>query len=368
MEIKGKQFRTLAILLSISLAVLLIVVLFHKDEENQSLSYADKISRVLGIETSIEKQVKQIQLKKLSEANLYLTDRPNPVQKIQMEGKLDTDPAKKQTVKSLEDLKKLYLFSYSYKLSQNQKYLTKASEFILAWAKTYKASGNSVDETHLEQLFEGYAWVRANMATVDVNIVDTWLKTIAEKEMLVKYKDDRDINNWNSHRINIVGQIGYITFDKKYTDYALDAYKKQIQNNLYSDGSSMDYVTRDALHYHAFDLWALLNFARTASLHGVDLYNYQSASGASLKKSVHFLYPYINGTKTHAEFIKSQATWDVVTGSKNKAATWNPNEGLYIMELAYYFDDTALPLIQKIKNNKVEFPSFETYLSYSLRN
>lgn len=365
---KDKRLKRLGVLCLITLIVLLLVFVFHKDEESQGLSYADKIGRVLGVETSIEKQVRQIQTKKLEEVNKYVGDKPNPVQKIQMEGKLDSDPAKKQTIKSLEDLKKIYLFSYGYKITKNQRYLSKANEFILAWASTYKASGNSIDETHLEQLFEGYSWVRDGMSTTDIAIVDAWLKTIAEKEMKVKYKDDRDINNWNSHRINIIGQIGYITEDQRYLDYALDAYKKQIQYNLYADGSSMDFKTRDSVGYHAFNLWALLNFARTASSHGVDLYNYQSPSGASLKKSVHFLYPYINGTKTHTEFVNSKVAWDVTTGSKKKAAIWNPSGGLYIMELAYYFDDTALPLIQKLKNNKVEFPSFETYLSYSLRN
>ena len=115
----------------------------------------------------------------------------------------------------------------------------------------------------------------------------------------------------------------------------------------------------------------MLNFSKTASLHGINLYNYQSNSGASLKKSVYFLFPYVTGEKTHLEFVNSSVALDKTTGFKKASAKdakkWNPKDGLYIMELAYFFDDEALPLVQKLRNNKAEYPSFEILLNYLQR-
>ena len=326
---------------------------------------------VLGIQTSRERQEKLIITGKLLDANKILESTPNPIEKIQMEVKLNSDLNKIQTIKSLEDVQKIFTLSYAYKITKDNKYLNKSNEFLLAWAKVYKATGNSIDETHLQPLFEGYAWVRDSLNSGDRTTIDVWLKTIADKEIAIKYKDDRDVNNWNSHRINIIGQIGFLVNDKKYIDYSINAFKQQIQDNLYPDGSSFDFTTRDALHYHNFDIWALLNFSKTASLHGINLYNYQSNSGASLKKSVHFLFPYITEEKTHLEFVNSSVAWDITTGSKKTSAKdakkWDPKSGLYIMELAYFFDDDVLPLVQKLRNNKAEYPSFEILLNYLQR-
>lgn len=326
---------------------------------------------VLGIQTSLEWQEKLIVTGKLLDANKLLESTPNPIEKIQMEGKLNSDLNKIQTIKSLEDVQKIFTLSYAYKITKDNKYLNKSNEFLLAWAKVYKATGNSIDESHLQPLFEGYAWTRDSLNTIDVDLIDSWLKTIADKEITIKYNDDRDINNWNSHRINIIGQIGFLVNDKKYIDYSINAFKQQIQDNLYPDGSSIDFGARDALHYHSFDIWALLNFAKTASLHGINLYTYQSESGASLKKSVYFLFPYVTGGKTHLEFVNSSVAWDITTGSRKASAKdakkWNPKDGLYIMELAYFFDDEALPLVQKLRNSKAEYPSFEILLNYLQR-
>jgi hypothetical protein len=206
----------------------------------------------------------------------------------------------------------------------------------------------------------------------DISVIDGWLRTIADREMLVRYNDERDINNWNSHRINIIGQIGFLIGDNKYVDYSTEEYKKQIQNNLYPDGSSLDFELRDALHYHSYNIWPLLNLAKTAQLNGIDLYNYQAPSGASLPKSLHYLYPYFSGQLTHKEFVNSKVEWDTKSGSKKltaaEAKNWIPSKDLYILELAYFFEDDPLPIIQTIRNNKVEFPSFETMLARTQRD
>ena len=71
------------------------------------------------------------------------------------------------------------------------------------------------------------------------------------------------------------------------------------------------------------------------------------------------------------EFVNSTAEWDKISGSKKLspevAEEWDPSDGLHIMELSYFFDDSTLPLVQKIRNNKADFPSFEILLAYLQR-
>jgi hypothetical protein len=370
---KNKRKFTRLFLIAIFIAFIAICLLLVADNISggKTLSFIHQTKSVLGVQTSREKQEKRIQAAKIAEADKLLSVIPNPIVRIQMEGKLNNDPNKVLTIKSLADVQKIFTLSYVYKITGNIKYSNISRDFLLAWANTYKTTGNSIDETHLQPLFEGYAWVRDSLNSEERTDIDVWLRTIADKEIAIKYKDDRDINNWNSHRINIIGQIGFLINDQRYIDYSINAFKQQVQDNLLSNGSSFDFVTRDALHYHNFDIWALLNFAKTASLHGIDLYTYQSQSGASLEKSVRFLYPYATGEKTHSEFVNSSVAWDTTTGSKKLTAKdakkWIPKDDLYIFELAYFFDDRALPIVQKIRNNKAEYPSFEVMLAYLQR-
>lgn len=348
-------------LLTFSALVIAVFLLIYKTSKQ---SPREIIGSTLGIQSAKELQSDALRNKKIAEASTYLGDAPNPIEKIQMEGTLASDPRKIQTITSLKDVEKIYVLSYAYHAGGDMKFLNKSEEFLLDWASTYLATGNSIDESHLGPLFEGYRWVKADLSRESAQKVDSWLYKIAIAEKNTRYMGERDVNNWNSHRINIIGQIGYLINDKKLIDYAIKNYKLQIYQNLNKDGSSYDFQTRDALHYHSYNIWPLLNFAKTAKINGYkeDLYTYESEGGSSLVKSVHFLYPYATGEKTHAEFVNSTVPWDVTSGSKKadgSAKIWDPKTGLYIFELAYFFDESALPIVQKLRNNYAEYPSFE---------
>lgn len=330
----------------------------------QFTNVVEGLGTVLGVQTNREKQARALRAKMIIEAYRLLVAVPNPIPNISMEGKLTNDPSRLATIKSLHDIGKIYRLAYAYKITNDVKYLAKTKELLLAWTSVYRASGNSINESHLQELFEGYRWVRPSLNYKETQLIDNWLRTIAEKELNIKYNDDRSTNNWNNHRLNIIGQIGYLIEDDEYVKYALDGFKSQVEDYLYVDGSSSDFTKRDALHYHSYGIYPLLNLAKIAARNGVDLYNYESPSGSSLRKSVQFLYPYFSGDKTHIEFINSTADWD----RNYERELWVPKNDLYILELAYFFDDEALPLIQKIQNTQAEVPSFEAMIALEERS
>lgn len=80
---------------------------------------------------------------------------------------------------------------------------------------------------------------------------------------------------------------------------------------------------------------------------GVDFYNYSSPTGSSIKRSVDWLLPYVNGQKTHAEFVNSTVDFDRKRAQNNESAykagtLFEPKNGIATLVLASYFDEGLL--------------------------
>lgn len=361
----------LAILLLLFVVISCWITLRGNWFHSESSSVVRNIGSVLGIETKQTMLQKSIQSKMIREANKLLGVEPNPIAKISTEGKLDSDPLKIRSVESLLDSKKFYYLAYAYSITNNSNYFDNARKLLVAWADVYKASGNSIDETQLLPFMEGYFWIKDDLINADREHINQWLSSIAYRQMQVRFDDERDYSNWNSHRINIIGQVGYATNDKKLIDYAIVEFKKQIKNNLNPDGSSYDSVTRDSLSYHCYNLLPLLSLAKASTLYGnssENLYEYVSPTNSSLKKSIEYLYPYVDGSKSHREFVNSKSDWDKKTAKSGQARSvigrlFKPSETIETLQLAYFFDERTLPYIQAILNNNTAYPSFEIMLN-----
>ena len=281
-------------------------------------------------------------------ADKTLNDKPNPIRVIQGEGKLKTDPLAIKTRESLGDMRKMYFFAYTFAATGDTQYADKAREFILAWAQQNMPTGNPIDETTLDDLFFAFDLTQSQFSPAEKKIAQTWIRKVADTQIAIglmhaRKGDGISKNNWQSHRLKIVGLIGYTLSEKKYIDYAVEGFKRQIEVNLRSDGSSIDFHERDALHYHCYDIEPLLELAIVANNNGTNLYTYKSKSGASLEKSVKFLMPFCSGEKKHPEFVKSTVAFDrkrAESGDENYKAghLFDPKKGGHTLELAAAFD------------------------------
>jgi hypothetical protein len=290
-------------------------------------------------------------------ANTALTEQPDPIEKITSEGKLAGDPDKIKTSKSLEDARKIYALALVYKIDNNKACLNKASEYLLAWAKVNKSSGDPIDETRLDDLITGYDIVRNDVTPEVRKTVDSWLQDIADGELNSKYMapgKGTAINNWNSHRIKIITMIAYTLHNDKYEKIIQQELTRQIAINLYADGSGYDFKERDALHYHIYTLDPLIIAATIIyRATGNDYFNYESETGSSIKKSVDFLVPFVTGEKTHGEFLNSHVAFDTKRAKNNEkdyqpGAKFNPLNGVHVLEQAAYFNSKYLAAIQQV--------------------
>jgi hypothetical protein len=276
------------------------------------------------------------------EADAALRDRPNPIRKIQTEGKLAGDPDKVATQSSLKDMRKLWALGYAYEISGEGKYAGKARTFILAWSGTNRPTGDPIDETNLESLIVAYDQTRETFSPEDRTTADGYLRRVIQAEWDAR----QGITNWQSHRLKIVGLAAYVLRDDALVARAVKGFRDQIAANLNPDGSSYDFHERDALHYHVYDLEPLLALAIAAHSHGLDLYDYTSPEGASLRRSVHFLIPFCTGEEEHHEFVHSKIEFDrkrAANGEKGYQIghLFRPEEGFKALALAAYFDDAV---------------------------
>jgi hypothetical protein len=151
-------------------------------------------------------------------------------------------------------------------------------------------------------------------------------------------------NNWNSHRLKLVGLIGFVLRDRQFIQTAIGGFHEQIAADLQPDGSSFDFHERDALHYHCYTLEPLLVLAIAAHQNGIQgLYQYAAPNGASLAKSVAFLLPFAEGKRKHPEFVNSKVDFDrrrdaAGQNGYQSGTPFDPKDARRSFELASFFE------------------------------
>jgi hypothetical protein len=305
-------------------------------------------------------------------ADQSLGEEPRPTDTIRSEGLLEGNPKKAATRLALTDMPKIYALALVYRVSGGAKYLEKVTAYLKAWATQNTPNGDPIDDTNLDNPIEAYDMVKEKLSTADAGVVQTWLKRTAEAEINGRHNrpgSSTATNNWNSHRLKIIGEIAFATGDTALQNYTINGLKKQVEINLNPDGSSTDFVSRDALHYHVYDLEPLLKLAivlRRAT--GVNYYTWQSPSTASIQKSVDWLLPYLNGQKTHPEFVNSTVSFDRVRANNGEAAyksgtLFDPKNGIHTLLLAAWFDAGVLPLARQLLNTQDRYPAWQSVVN-----
>lgn len=325
-----------------------------------------KLKQLLATDQSAKHQYESFQ----RSADAALNETPNPIDTIHTEGRLKGDPQKTATGAALADMRKMYSLALVYKLSGDKKYFDKAVAYLTAWATVNKANGDPIDDTNLDPAVEAYDLIKTEIVPADQKLIVKWLLETGFAEMR-KMKPGREssYNNWNSHRLKVIGEIAYAIDDKHFQQYTIDGLKLQISKNLLPDGSSVDFKLRDALHYHVYDLEPLIKLCiilKRAT--GVDYYNYVSPEQTSIEKSTKWLLPYLKGEKTHGEFVNSSVSFDKKRASNGEAEykaghLFDPKNGVGALLQADYFEPDATNLIAKLKNSSENFPDWVLVLN-----
>ncbi|WP_175815345.1 alginate lyase family protein [Burkholderia diffusa] len=257
-------------------------------------------------------------------ANAALNDAPHPVEVVIGEGKLDSDPGKIRSDAALKDMPKITALSWVWLVSGDSKYAAKGEDFISAWAKVNKSDGDPINESSFERLIVGYDILRPQFSGENRAAVDAWLR---EKAVMLWNDPRHHTENWQSHRLKIVGLIATLLQDDKLWKAVENGFAKQISSSFLPNGESTDFQLRDAMHYHLYSVLPLLTLSCVARQRNHDWYEYEATSGASLKRAMDFIAPYALREKSHVEFAHSKVKFDMARARAGEgeyaAHEWN---------------------------------------------
>ena len=328
----------------------------------QFVSLSDTEVKTLAHAIATDEQTKTVFEHLKNTAQKALNEAPDPIEEIRSEGLLAGNPAKTASLKAVNDAPKIYALALYYRLYNNEQYLNKTIEYLTAWAKINKPTGDPIDGTKLEDLIGGYDLIRNKVNIQTQTAIDAWLNTFANEQInsaSIKPGKQTAINNWNSHRLKVITLIAYTLHSEKLQQYIYDEVEKQIAQNLYADGSGFDFKERDALHYHIYTLEPLLKAIIVINrATGKNYYAFQSKSQSSIQKSVQFLEPFVTGEKTHVEFLNSNVKFDRARAANHEKgyepANFVPGSGIVVLSLASYFDPSLQQIIKKVNGDNYD--------------
>lgn len=258
---------------------------------------------------------------------------------IDREGKLPSDPRYKASDEAVRSVDRVYQWAMCGRVAAEplaSRCREKAERAIDAWAYTYRPSGNPINDMYLVPVIQATDLLLP-IATPERQLTWTaWCSEFARAGdkfyMPLKPTNATTINNWASWRLllrALGGRVGRETAVVKDTRALVSVH---VERNLQPDGSSVDFEERDALHYHTYNLEALVLLALFVP-ETVD-----DASAARIEAGLQFMRPFVLGEQKHIEFVRSRVSFDIqrrdagVAGFANVA--WDPRESRNLLRQA----------------------------------
>jgi len=310
-----------------------------------------------------------------NQAQEALALSPKPIGQIQTAGQLKGSDAKERTQEALKDMPRLRALGLAYALTGREDFRLKAGAYVLDWAKTCQPPENPIDATNLEPLLESYDLIRVKMEAGDRKEADDWVRSVAQT-LLASDNPSKGThwNNWQAHRLKIVALSAFLLEDGGLEKTALEEIQTLLSKNLNPDGTTLDFLERDALHYQVYDLEPLI---RAAMLYqraqNINLYDWKTDRGASVSQCVAFTVPFATGGKTHAEYVHTTVKFDLQRAKNNEkgheiGAAFPPQGALKCMELAQFFQPDLKPLVGTLAGKPdAAYPTLQILLNEATR-
>jgi endo-1,4-beta-xylanase len=282
-----------------------------------------------------------------------LQDRqPRPLRVLHYEGLVNTDPRRVATVASLREMDDVALLLHHWQASADPLSAAALRRFILAWGEAYEPTGNDVNENKLHPLFVAYDALRDTFPAPERERLDAWIARLGALHFQA-VRESRHLTNRYTKHIRLVAILGRILDREEWRQTAEAGLKRFVAESLRADGTSLDLERRDTLTYHASALRPVIELAVIAGPRGRALYEWESPKGGSIRKSVNYLVPYADGSKTREEWRNSRVDLDRRRAAEGLAAyqpgrLYDPKNALRVLEEASFFDPSLLPLVLRL--------------------
>jgi hypothetical protein len=296
-------------------------------------------------------------------ADKALTQEPDPMARVHMEGTLLHQGIRDESLKATEDWVSMLDLGLAWQITKDNRYLQAEEKYLNAWMDVYQVSFNPIDETNFHRVILAYDLTRADLSEATRAKVTQFLRTMSEG-YLNQVQTKNDVGNWQSHRIKLATLAAYELGDANLIALAKAAFMQQVAKNIGADGTTYDFEHRDALHYAVYDLEPLTMSALAAKAHGEDWFH--GAPGQpSVAIAMDWLIPYAKGEKTHEEFVHSPVKFDAdraKAGEKGFSGMWDPAGSEALFQMATLIDPKYQPVCVEILQNKGRPQDWSTLL------
>lgn len=290
-----------------------------------------------------------------ADADAALDDAPNPLEKIIYEGRVSNHPDRLKTVSHLRDMLKIYALTWTWFVSGESAYGEKAIQFLEAWAKRCRPSGNDVNDNKLLTCMVAFHMLRREMTEKQEQTILEWIRRIGDVEHK-KWKDKKR-GNHAGKRLKLIYFAATLDDDRERIRWVQPKIRRVWSSTLYGNGETHDLKKRDALSYHFSSVRAFLQVAHIGRMLGKDHYAQEADNGGSIAKSIGFALPFIRGEKIHPEWVKTRVKldkerWEAGDPYYRPGKPWDPWEAYKSLMLAAPFDPSLHPLAEKLRREK----------------
>lgn len=307
-----------------------------------------------------------------AEAAPLLDAQPHPLEEIQYEGLVNTDPRRVATVEKIREMVDVARLLRYWQATGDDRAAATLRRFIAAWASTYRVTGNDVNENKLYPLLVAYHALRDDFDDDERADVDGWVRTLGEHHANAVRESKHFTNRYTKH-VRLLALCGVILDRPAWVEAAHEGIRRFVTQSLYADGTSLDLKRRDTLTYHTSALRPAIELAMLAGEGGRELYTWESPQGGSIQKSVDYVVPYAMGEKTREEWVNTQVQLDrdrAAAGLEKYRAgrLYDPEDALDLMAEASYFDPALMRVVlHLIQSDAKRFPTWRTLVNEAAR-
>ena len=284
-----------------------------------------------------------------------LSPQPRAIPRVHSEGTLPHEGIWDASVEARRDWPLMRQLAQLWRAKHRAEDAQALSRIMTEWARVYQPSFNPIDETGLDAYIDAYVIAHDALDASTQTAAQDFIRVLAEgylqrMEAVVRPRASW-LNNWQSHRIKLAVLGAAALNDQALWSRARTAFVAHLGRNIRSDGSTLDFEERDALHYVVYDLEPLVRAAMVAQQRGESWLNLSDKGGGSLIKALDWLVPYAVGEKTHEEFVNSRVAFDAKrnsAGLRGFSGTWEPKKAASLFAMAATLDERYAPIAQQL--------------------
>lgn len=292
----------------------------------------------------------------IKSVDAHLNDEPKALPRVHTEGTLPHEGIYDQSAEALNDMELMRNAALAWRVTNQSRYLALVDRFLSTWVNTYRPSFNPIDETRFESLILAYDMTASALPVKTRNAAAAFIAALGNGYVQQIDAQKRPLkgtwrNNWQSHRIKLIALAAFTLGDRRMMNAAQRLFVEHLADNIEPDGTTYDFLERDALHYAVYDLQPLATAALAARRFNRNWLGERAPNGATLAAALDWLAPYARGEKTHEEFVHSPVPFDAKrreAGLPGYSGMWEPKNATELFHLAARLDGRYAGIAQQL--------------------